>query len=123
VKFFQRRKPFEEKYIIFSVLDRSSLCSCYHFATGTISANRSSARQFLEAKGAYLMWGFMTQSGIAAASVDFTSALSVLSVGLLSALVLLAGIITFSAIRYSLAQKSETAVQETPVPVRYREAA
>jgi hypothetical protein len=69
------------------------------------------------------MWGFITQSGIATASVDFTSALSLLSVGLLSALGLVAGIITLSAIRYSLAQKSESAVPETPIPVSYREAA
>lgn len=65
----------------------------------------------------------MTQSGFATASVDFTNALSVLNVGLLGSLVLLAGMITVSALRYSWSQAARQADETTSAPEEYRYAA
>jgi len=63
------------------------------------------------------MWSFVTQSGLATATLDFTNDFSLLGVGLLGLLVLSAGSVAFMAIRHHLSQSSET------VPEHYRKAA
>jgi hypothetical protein len=74
-------------------------------------------------KGVHIMWGMMTQSGLATASVDFTNTLSVLNIGLLGSVVLLAGMITVSALRYSWSQTVRQADETTSAPEEYRYAA
>lgn len=69
------------------------------------------------------MWGFMTQVGIATTTVDFTTDLSVLGVGLLGALALAAGMITVSALRYAWSQAAQPATEATVAPMDYRQAA
>ncbi|MEW6296700.1 MAG: hypothetical protein AB1671_03035 [Thermodesulfobacteriota bacterium] len=69
------------------------------------------------------MWGIVAQSGVATASVDFTSALSALSVGLLGALVLVAGGIVVVAMRDSWAQRERSAAGVVTTPPDYRQAA
>lgn len=69
------------------------------------------------------MWGFMTQAGITMTTVDFTTDLSVLGVGLLGALTLAAGMITVSAIRYAWSQAAQPATEAAVAPMDYRQTA
>lgn len=70
------------------------------------------------------MWGIVAQSGLATASVYFTSALSMLSVGFLGALTLVAGSIIFVAMRDTWSQVGHLiSVETAATPPDYRQAA
>ncbi len=68
------------------------------------------------------MWP-MTQPGLATAVVDFTSALSPLTIGLLGLMWLSVGFIVFVAIREHLSQKTKLMGKETPASEDHRDAA
>ncbi len=69
------------------------------------------------------MWPIMTQSGLATAVVDFTSALSPLTIGLLGLMWLSVGFIVFVAIREHLSRKTESMAKETAASEDHRDAA
>ncbi len=68
------------------------------------------------------MWP-MTQPGLATAVVDFTSALSPLTIGLLGLMWLSVGFIVFVAIREHLSRKIEPMAKETATSEDHRDAA
>ena len=53
------------------------------------------------------MWNFIIQPGLAAATVDFTNDLTLLGVGLVGMVVLAAGAIACTAIRYHVSQRTK----------------
>ncbi len=69
------------------------------------------------------MWSFMTQPGLATATVDFTDDFTLLGVGLLGMMALAAGAIAFAAIRHYLAQRTKPTAERVPTPADHREAA
>ncbi len=69
------------------------------------------------------MWPIMTQSGLATAVVDFTDALSPLTIGLLGLMWLSVGFISFAAIREHLSRKTESMAKETAASEDHRDAA
>jgi hypothetical protein len=69
------------------------------------------------------MWIFSNYSGMATTVVDFTAWLSPLLVGLVSLVMLSAGMIAVMAIRHALSQQSQPRPQVTLTAPAHREAA
>jgi hypothetical protein len=69
------------------------------------------------------MFSFIAQSDYIATGIDLTNDLSSLLVGLVTLLVLLAGMIAFEAVRYHFAQKAQTSTEMAPATIEYRTAA
>jgi len=78
--------------------------------------------RLVSVKGESIMWP-MTQPGLATAVVDFTNALSPLTIGLPDLLWLSAWIIVFAAIREHLSQETEFMGKKTPASEDHRDAA
>ena len=69
------------------------------------------------------MWNVITQSGLATATVDFTSDLSLLGIGLAGLVMLAAGAITLAAIRHHISQRPTPRAETTSTSAGRREAA
>jgi len=69
------------------------------------------------------MLSFIVQSGYSTTGIDLTTELSSLLVGLVTLLVLLAGMITFEAVRYHFAQQAEVPPEMAPTTIEYQQAA
>ena len=69
------------------------------------------------------MWGFTIQLGLATAVLDFTKDLSLLGVGLFGLLALSTGLITFTAIRHHLLQKTTPMTDTASFATDHRKAA
>jgi hypothetical protein len=69
------------------------------------------------------MWGFTTQPGLAITVLDFTKDLSSLSAGLFGLVLLSAGLIALTAIRYHLSQQTTSATEPAPAATGCRAAA
>jgi hypothetical protein len=69
------------------------------------------------------MWSFMTQPGLATATVDFTSDLSLLLTGLVGVMWLSVGMTAFAAIRHYVSRQTKPLAETAPTPVDHREAA
>ena len=69
------------------------------------------------------MLSFIVQSGSTTTGIDLTTELSSLLVGLVTLLVLLAGMIVFAAVRYHFAQQAQVPPEMAPATIEYRQAA
>jgi hypothetical protein len=69
------------------------------------------------------MWNVITQSGVATATIDVTSDVSLLGVGLVGLVTVAAGAITLAAIRHHIAQRTTPRAETASTPAARREAA
>ena len=69
------------------------------------------------------MLSFIAQSGSTTTGIDLTTELSSLLGGLVTLLVLLAGMIAFAAVRYHFAQQAQVPTELAPATMEYRQAA
>jgi hypothetical protein len=69
------------------------------------------------------MLSFITQSAYTTTGIDLTSNLSSLLVGLVTLLMVTAGMIAFEAVRYHFAQKAEVSTEPAPATFEYLKAA
>jgi hypothetical protein len=69
------------------------------------------------------MFSFIAQADYTTTGIDLTNDLSSLLVGLVTLIVLSAGMIAFEAIRYHFAQKAEVPTEMAPATIEYRQAA
>jgi hypothetical protein len=66
---------------------------------------------------------FIVQSGSITTGIDLTTELSSLLVGIVTLLVLFAGMITFAAVRSHFAQQAQVFTELAPATMEYRQAA
>ena len=69
------------------------------------------------------MFSFIAQAGTTTTGIDLTNNFSSLWVGLVTLLVLLAGMIAFEAVRYHFAQQAQISTEMAPATIEYRTAA
>jgi hypothetical protein len=69
------------------------------------------------------MLSLITHSGYTTAGIDLTTNLSSLLVGLVTLLVVTAGMIAFEAVRYHFAQQAQGPTEMAPATIEYRQAA
>jgi hypothetical protein len=69
------------------------------------------------------MFSFIAQADYTTTGIDLTNDLSSLLVGLVTLIVLSAGMIAFEAVRYHFAQKAEVPTEMAPATIEYRQAA
>jgi hypothetical protein len=69
------------------------------------------------------MLSFITQSAYTTTGIDLTTNLSSLLVGLVTLLVVTAGMIAFEAVRYHFAQQAQVSTEIAPATIEYRQAA
>ena len=69
------------------------------------------------------MLSFIAQADYTTTGIDLTNDLSSLLVGLVTLIVLSAGMIAFEAVRYHFAQKAEVPTEMAPATIEYRQAA
>jgi hypothetical protein len=69
------------------------------------------------------MFSFIAQADYTTTGIDLTNDLSSLLVGLITLIVLSAGMIAFEAVRYHFAQKAEVPTEMAPATIEYRQAA
>jgi hypothetical protein len=69
------------------------------------------------------MLSFIAQTSYSTTGIDLTNDLSSLLVGLVTLIVLSAGMIAFEAVRYHFAQKTEVPTEMAPATIEYRQAA
>ena len=69
------------------------------------------------------MLSFIAQTGYTTTGIDLTNDLSSLLVGLVTLIVLSAGMLVFEAVRYHFAQRAEVPTEMAPATIEYRQAA
>jgi hypothetical protein len=69
------------------------------------------------------MWSFVTEPGLATATVDFTRDFTLLDVGLLGMMALAAGAIAFTVVRHHVSQRTKLTTERVPAAADHREAA
>jgi len=69
------------------------------------------------------MFSFIAQANYTTTGIDLTNDLSSLLVGLVTLIVLSAGMIAFEAVRYHFAQKAEVPTEMATATIEYRQAA
>jgi hypothetical protein len=69
------------------------------------------------------MLSFIAQSSYVTTGIDLTTELSSLLVGIVTLLVLLAGMIAFAAVRSHFAQQAQVPTELAPATMEYRQAA
>ena len=69
------------------------------------------------------MFSFIAQTNYTTTGIDLTNDLSSLLVGLVTLIVLSAGMIAFEAVRYHFAQKAEVPTEMATATIEYRQAA
>jgi hypothetical protein len=69
------------------------------------------------------MFSFIAQAGYSTTGIDLTNNLSSLLVGLMTLIVLSAGMIAFEAVRYHFAQQAQVPTERNPAIIEYRQAA
>ena len=69
------------------------------------------------------MLSFIAQIGYTTTGIDLTNNLSSLLFGIVTLLVLSAGMIAFEAVRYHFAQQAQVPTEMAPATIEYRQAA
>ena len=69
------------------------------------------------------MFSFIAPIGYTTTGIDLTNNLSSLLVGLVTLIVLSAGMIAFKAVRYHFTQKAAVPTEMAPATIEYRQAA
>lgn len=68
------------------------------------------------------MWNFITEPGLATATADFTSDLSLLGIGLVSMVMFATGAITLAAARHYVSQRTKPRAETAFTPAGHCEA-